>query len=303
MAPIVLHGADWVAPGMSYKRFREQGLSFAIRYAVPSIAGKMIDLREVAQAHAAGVDIVLVYETSGATWEGGYSAGYADGVAAYAALRSLGAPYTAACYHAVDSPVPDAQMPVCRAWLDGVIHGMSRYRTGVYGEYSVVEMAASSFPHALRWQTKAWSGGSISPKADILQLGSNSLFGINVDIDVAYTSHIGQWYANPVQQPPSLTGEDMISGQIPSHAVTGVAVPEGSATKVLLYADTGLMGDEAQKVRVAVWSKAKRYSQITEVTINAADPIPVSFLEHDVMAVSFSRGETDGLHDVSFVIA
>lgn len=302
MSKIYGHGVDLVAPITDYPALRAAGFTFAFRYAVPAIPGKMVQLREIAAAHHAGVDIMFVYETSGQTWMGGVDQGLRDGQAANAALRSLGAPYTAACYHAVDSQaMPSSQLQVM-SWLDGVIRGMRPYRTGVYGEYDVVEWAYRLYPEAFRWQTKAWSGGKVSLNADILQLGTIRVGSETADMDVSYNSHVGQWYADPVKTPPHPLGDLMLQGEIAPAGKVGTPVPTGSAMKVILYADTGLYGDQAQKVRVAIWSGTRRYDQIEEVTIASADPVTVTFMEHDVAAVSFARNPDDGDAPVSYII-
>lgn len=108
----------------------------------------------------------------------------------------------------------------------------------------------------------------------------------------------------PVNPPDPPTMEaDVYSGQIPASNKVPVPVVKGSVTRVGLYCDVGLNGNTSQVVRVAVYSEAKSYSQIVNVTLTAARPQWVEFDEGDVEAVSFSRGAADGSASVGYFIA
>lgn len=299
---IVPSGGDWVSPDMPYAEFRKAGHTFAMRYAVPGIAGKMISRNEVAVAHSHGVDIGLIYETTGATWRGGVTAGKADGIAARQALESLGAPHSVACYHAVDAQVADSEMWVVRDWLTAVAAEMKPYRTGVYGQASVMDMARSLDPSIFRWQTQAWSAGRVSQWTEILQLGSTSFAGINIDIDLAYLSDFGQWYANPAKQPQPQKGDTMITGHVNALETLSIPVPPNSPTYIMLMCDTGLFAGAVQQVRVAIRSKAKGWSQIVNQALHSADSVTIPFDEHDVDAVSLSRNPEDGVAPVGYTI-
>lgn len=300
---VTKHGGDWVPPGMDYGLYRRQGMQFAMRYVVPSIAGKCVTLPEIKDAHAAGVDIGFVYETTGTTWNGGYDAGLADAFTASSVLGRLGVPKTCAVYHAVDVQVGQQVMSTVMEWVRGLLDGMRPYRAGVYGQYLVVASAGALYPHVLTWQTKAWSGASIYPRTDLLQLGTSRMSGIDIDIDIAYVPFFGQWTADPANQPPALNGEDMISGTLDPIDTQGRPFPAGSATTVAVFADTGLMAGAAQKVRVALYSDTHGWSQIVDVDLQHAVPYVIKFAEHDVSAVSFSRKTGDGSETIGFSIS
>lgn len=300
---IVPSGGDWVDSAMNYAEFRKAGHSFAMRYAVPSIRGKMITRAEIGNAHANGVDVCLIYEVDGTSWEGGHASGALDGEAARNALESLNAPHTAACYHAVDSQVMPDRMNACMEWLAAVRDSMRPYRTGVYGQYSVIEAAVLHDSSIYRWQTQAWSDSHVSTHADLLQLGKASIAGVNIDIDLAYVNHFGQWYANPASQPQPPSEDNMLSGIINAMDTHGVPIPPNSPTYIMLFCDVGLFAGAAQHVRIAIRSKAKGYSQIVNAALTAADSITIPFEEHDVDAVSFSRNADDGSAPVGYTIA
>lgn len=299
---VIPSGGDWVNPGMDYKAFRDAGHSFAMRYAVPSITGKMITAGEVQHAHSSGIDIGLTYETSGTTWRGGADAGQHDGITARFALQDLGAPHSVCCYHAVDAQVQPADMWMVRNWLTGVRDTMLPYRTGVYGQFSVIEMAHQLDPSIFRWQTQAWSDGMVSRYTDILQFGSTTVAGISIDLDIAYTDAFGQWYADPAKQPTPGTESYVINGIIEPMSATSIPVPPQSPTYIMLMCDVGLFMSAAQRVRVALHSKAKGWSQIVDQVISSAEPVTITFDDHDVDAVSLSRTADDGAAPVGYSI-
>lgn len=299
---IIPSGGDWVSPDMPYGEFRSFGHTFAMRYAVPSIAGKMISRNEVAAAHSHGVDIALIYETTGTTWRDGVVSGTADGIAARQALESLGAPHSVACYHAVDAQVADSEMWVVRGWLTAVAARMKPYRTGVYGQASVIDMAHALDSSIYRWQTQAWSGGRVSKWTEILQLGQTSIAGINLDLDIAYAPAWGQWYANPGNQPKPVSEDNMITGHVNALETLSVPIPPNSPTYIMLMCDIGLFGQAVQKVRVAIKSRTKGWSQIVDQVLSTTDAVTVQFDEHDVEAVSLSRNPEDGVAPVGYAI-
>jgi hypothetical protein len=287
---------------MPYGEYRTAGHSFALRYAVPSIPGKLITRNEIDAAHKAHVDVGLVYETTGDTWIDGAAQGTRDGETGRITLQSLGAPDTVAMYHAVDSPVAPSQMSMCMAWLGAVIQAQKPYRTGVYGQYSVVEAAYARYPQAFRWQTPAWSQHMTSKHTDILQLGTSSVAGIQIDIDLAYSDHFGQWYADPSKQPHNPSEEAMQPSLIPPVSTITYTMPAGQYSKVTLGCDIGMIGNHPQKVRIAALSVQHGYSQITETEISTDTPVVVEFVERDVHMLSFHRDVDGGSGIIGFVV-
>lgn len=296
-------GGDWVNPGMPYGEYRVKGHSFAIRYVVPSIPGKMITRSEVNAAHAANVDMAFVYEIDGTNWRGGAVQGKKDGEVARIALMSLDAPESVACYHAVDESIAPQDMIRLQSWFAAVIASMTPYRAGIYGQFTVIEMAFQHDPQAFRWQTRAWSSGHVSHHADILQLGKQDIAGISVDVDIAYSDHFGQWYANPAKQPVKPEDREMPQGQIAPLVAVSVPINNVAWSDVMLYCDTGLHGNQPQRVRVAAYSQSKHYSQIEEVILTSADPHVIRLAERDVIALSFSRTTGDGDAAIGWTVA
>lgn len=292
-ATIFPTGGDWVEHGMDYKLYRDHGYTFAIRYIVPSIPGKLIGLGEIEAAHRNDVDVLFVYETSGTTWRGGYDAGYVDAVTARRELQRLGAPHSVACYHAIDEQVWDTSIATAMKWLTGIRDGMKPYRAGIYAQFSVVRAAHHALPDVFRWQTQAWSDNQVDSSVDILQLNQTMLGGIEFDIDLAYTGRCGEWYNNPAYQPGSEETDMTIFNEAVAMDKITVPFPAGVYSSIMLGCDVGLFGNQPQKIRVAMHSAAKGYDvQVIEVGTNV--PVEVNFTERDVNQVSFARDVGDG---------
>lgn len=293
-------GGDWTSGSMDYPLFQRHGFRFAMRYIVPSIGGKMIQHQEIVAAHAAGIDLGFIYETDGHGWQAGAKAGVIDGSAARLALASIAAPATCAAYFTIDSQVLGSAMSLVHSYLEAASANVRPYRAGVYGQYSVIEMAAQEMPELFRWQTMAWSDGHESDHADMLQLGQTTLDGINLDVDALYQSHFGQWYAVAPYQPVYPTESEDVSGLVKSGEVVSVPVPVGTVSKLMLFADIGLMGHDPQSVRVAVHSASKGYSQIVTHALSTNVPLTIPLEERDVDGISLSRTELDGTGEIGY---
>lgn len=195
-------GGDWVPAGMNYAAYRGGGFKFAIRYVVPSIPGKMVTRDEIDAAHAAGVNVGFVYETTGTTWQGGRSAGMDDGRAANNAMLSLGVPHGLTCYHAIDSQVADSQLSTVTDWIIGLHDAMTDYHIGIYGQFSVMDWILSHEVDVMLWQTTAWSDGNVSPYIELFQSGQSMQSGITFDLDTQHQADAGFWDAPSVTPPP-----------------------------------------------------------------------------------------------------
>lgn len=206
---VLARGGDWVPDTMDYTEYHRSGYRFALRYVVPSIPGKMVSAVEVSHAHAAGIDVGFIYETTGTTWEGGMTAGIDDGIAAQEAMKSINAPMGIAVYHAVDSQVADAQLATVIQWVNGLQKGMPDYRVGVYGQFSVMQAVAERYPHICLWQTPAWSDGKIFPALEMFQEPQVTISGITLDTDSLYDTDAGLWRAAVIAPPPPPKGSSV----------------------------------------------------------------------------------------------
>lgn len=145
----------------------------------------------------AGVDVVVVWESTAGNATRGLVAGRDDAQAAVAELRALGAPIGGAkpmcIYFAVDSDVnPDAVHPYFVA-ARAVVHA-AHFRIGSYGSYRIVEDMLSRRLVDLGWQTAAWSGGKVSSKAALYQNARTvRIDGTSVDVDAIRLADYGGW--------------------------------------------------------------------------------------------------------------
>lgn len=165
-----------------------------VRYIGTPGRPKNLTPSEAQQMLAAGVPIALVYE-EGAGWMlGGYQAGAA------AARRALDDAQTCGVgvrcvYFACDVDVTtDEQIRAVEDCLLGAISVLGRDRVGVYGEADVIDACLSQRYATWGWQTRAWSGGRISPRAHLLQqIGYVYPGGVQADRSTVLEADWGQW--------------------------------------------------------------------------------------------------------------
>jgi hypothetical protein len=79
---------------------------------------------------------------------------------------------------------------------------------GTYGEFDLVNHLSTAGLVEFRWQTLAWSGGQVSPYADLYQSSiNNTLAGASVDYDqIRHPATLGVWW------PPGSATEAVASG-------------------------------------------------------------------------------------------
>ncbi len=172
--------------------------------------------REYADAlRAAGLHVVSCYQYGKPGWPtpSDYTRGYDGGVAdAQTALRlhaAAGGPDSAPIFFSIDEDIDlDTWKSVAVEWLRGINSVLGVDRTGVYGHSRACAWAIddgvigrSTTPgHWWAWQTKAWSGGELEPRAVLYQAvvvsGSDpgvALGGTHVDVDEVLATDFGQW--------------------------------------------------------------------------------------------------------------
>lgn len=186
----------WARPTVA--QIKGTGARWVARY-FSKDSSKNLHPGEVASYKAAGLGIVVVWETTAGRARAGHAAGVADAQAAEAQRKAVGLPADMPLHFAVDT---DTDWAHVTAYFDGAASVLGRARTGVYGGFKVIEGAAAAGYRYL-WQTVAWSGGHWSSHATIRQTGSTTLAG-GADRDTALTPDFGQ-YPRPSapQKPPA----------------------------------------------------------------------------------------------------
>jgi hypothetical protein len=152
----------------------------------PGLPGKLLTAGEYQQLQAAGVSVVLNWETSADRMLGGYDAGRADALSADSVTRNLGVPSDRPIFFSADWDASPAQQATIDAYLAGVASVIGLPRTGVYGSYYVCKRSLDNGTATWAWQAGAWSGGQIEPRAHIYQrIGSVTVGGVECDVNEA----------------------------------------------------------------------------------------------------------------------
>ncbi|OLT37860.1 hypothetical protein BJF79_28835 [Actinomadura sp. CNU-125] len=191
---MAVFGVDyaWGRPGVA--ALKSAGANFACRYLSHDKTGKNLTRAEADELSAAGIRLVVVWETSAARALDGRAAGEADARDAAAQAADCGMPGDRPIYFAVDFDASADQQPEIDAYFDGVANVLGRRRTGMYGGYGPIGRAFDNGKIAYGWQTYAWSGGRWDDRAQLRQYSNgHTLNGVSVDYDRAVAADYGQW--------------------------------------------------------------------------------------------------------------
>lgn len=173
--------------------FIDAGYSFVCRY-LSRDPTKDIDAAEAKLLSDAGLDIVLVWETSEKRpVTGGYEGGKMDAVLAFRRAAALGMPDDRPVYFAMDY---DVAANAADAYFEGIRDvGYPAERVGVYAGLKPLRHLLDAGLAKWGWQTSAWSGGVWDPRAHILQYKYGLTFpGVeSADANRAPFEDFGQW--------------------------------------------------------------------------------------------------------------
>jgi Domain of unknown function (DUF1906) len=225
-----------------------------VRYVGTPGRPKNLTAPEVAYRAQHGTDQAFVYE-AGAGWMlGGRTVGEDAAIAAHNDLTKLGQPYRV-IYFACDIDVTDAgQLAAVDACLDGAAQVIGRSMVGIYGEADVIDHCMANGRAAFGWQTRAWSGGRVSPRACLLQqVGYVYPAGVQCDKSTILRDDWGQW---PLGDEMPLTDADAkvlwdhgvpnpASGVVQSAAQRLLDANDDSAVKAVGVQVAGLSADLA----------------------------------------------------------
>jgi hypothetical protein len=168
-------------------KVRAAGYHFVCRY-LSNDPSKNVTREELGRIHAAGMRLVLVWESTGGAAKGGHGLGVLEATKARAQATALGVPANIPIYYAVDFDT--AGHP---GQLDGYADGWKSVATyaltGAYGGYEAIRYLIDTKRISWAWQTYAWSGGKWDPRAHLRQTQN----GVNIpgstgkwaDIDLA----------------------------------------------------------------------------------------------------------------------
>lgn len=186
-----MFGIDYAWGRPRYDRLTANKIGFVMRY-VSHDATKDLDPQELTQLHAFGLGVGLVFESGGKRALSGFGAGVMDAKWAKARVKALGLPDTLPVYFAVDFDATDVQKPIVAAYLRGAGSVLLPERVGVYGGYYVVKYADDHGVASWLWQTYAWSGGRVYPRAHIYQYSNgHRLLGVSCDFNRSLVPEFG----------------------------------------------------------------------------------------------------------------
>jgi hypothetical protein len=201
-------GLDYAWHGtLQPQAFIDAGYSFACRY-LSRDPTKDIDAAEAKLLSGAGLDIVLVWETSERRpVTGGYEGGLVDAKLAFERAAQLGMPADRPIYFAVDY---DVVSTAADAYFRGIRDaGYPVERVGVYAGLRPLRHLLDVGLASYGWQTSAWSEGVWDPRAHLRQYKYGLKFpGVDSsDANHAMFEDFGQWSLRAQEEEDALTPE------------------------------------------------------------------------------------------------
>lgn len=155
---------------------------------------------EAKQLLALGIDIVSNFEWYNTRPTEGFDAGVTDARIAAIIHAACGGPATAPIYFSVDFPSDGTSVV---DYFKGVASVLGIDRTGAYGGYDCIKHLLDNNLIKWAWQTYAWSGTNIDPRANIYQYNNGQTLtgGFSVDFDKNLTVKYGGWKEYDMSQP------------------------------------------------------------------------------------------------------
>jgi len=195
-------GVDYAyGNGITVAQLKANGVTFVCRY-LSGGSSKDISVAEIKNLLKGGIDVVLVWETSGTRALAGRLGGILDGRRALAELTALGVPGMPV-YFAVDWDAGSFQQVLINSYLKGAATVLGPEKVGLYAGIGPISRAFDSAVIRYGWQTYAWSAGRLDGRAQLYQYSNAHRMGpTTVDYDKALATDFGQFGAVVVPPPP-----------------------------------------------------------------------------------------------------
>lgn len=184
-----MQGLDYAGGRPGGAAITRAGYGFVCRYLTsggPGLPGKLLTPEEYLDLQAHGVAVIPNHETTADRMLAGHRAGVADAKAAQTYLRSLGHPDTRPVFFSADWDANPGQQPLIDDYLRGCAEVIGADCVGVYGSFYVCRRCLDNGTARWAWQTLAWSGGQVEPRAHIVQrIGTVTVGGVECDVNEA----------------------------------------------------------------------------------------------------------------------
>lgn len=168
MTQTLLIDCAWSKPSPS--AVKAAGYKGVIGY-ISHDTGKDLDAEQAGKYVEAGLAVGFVFETTATRSAEGENAGAEDCRYAENEARKRGYPTGCPIFYAVDF---DAHPSQVLGYFRGVKAAAKRYGWGPYGSARVVAKVGKKLRPTATWQTVAWSGGVLAPRADLYQRATRS---------------------------------------------------------------------------------------------------------------------------------
>lgn len=189
-------GVDFAWGRPSIGALKDHGVTFVARY-LSHDGSKNLTASEREAYRKAGIEVIVIWESTGGRALEGRSAGSEDARAAYQQAVACGIPLDQdrrlkrPIYFAVDT---DASAEQVAQYFAGVAETLGHFNSGAYGGIRVISGLFDARAIGYGWQTYAWSNGQWDRRAQVQQyLNGQSIDGVSVDLDRSTAVDFGQW--------------------------------------------------------------------------------------------------------------
>lgn len=200
----MIQGCDYSFTVPPLQVLTDHGAQFVGRYVSGRQDLKDLTAGEAQSLIAAGLSIIVYGESDVDRPQLGYQAGRDDAQAFRAQANSVGLPNNRPIFYSVDFDATPDQLPIIRAYFDGIRDVEGNRPVGVYGSYAVCKYLHQLGRVQFMAQTLAWSNGQWYAPAQVRQYAINVSWGrVAVDLIEATSQDYGQWPApQPAPTPP-----------------------------------------------------------------------------------------------------
>lgn len=235
-----MYGVDYSRGRPTMAGLKTAGVKYVCRYLVPTVEPftfKALTGAEAKQILGAGLELVVVWETSGTEAQLGKPAGIADALAADALAKAYGLAGIP-IYFALDWDAAPWQQTAINAYCDGIISVIGLARTGVYGGYWPLSRIRAAGKARYYWGTFGWSGNNWQtagwPPSIMQRLSMRVIDGVECDEDDSNFEDFGQW---PRPKPPvpatayrqEMNGDESIEDYAKSRGADPIGILDRSA--------------------------------------------------------------------------